>query len=263
VGVYDDGHTWCYACKTYGTQLNLEGPEFVQARVAVARRQERQYTGPLPWAMVDAYQDLLHGSFSHRKAWFLGRGLTEQTIEKLRFGHTGKEFVIPVWDYAEQLLTIRYRRDDVLWDIENARLPKYRSMKGHKVQLYGAWQILHGKVVYVTEGELDAALLMQEFWKNTVDAVAISTTGGAGADVGDVLNGMGLGYHHAEEYILLYDQDDAGKKAAFKALQSLEEAPLVDKSIATWPEKWGKDVTEAINTVGFPAWWDYVQSCLD
>jgi DNA primase len=135
-------------------------------------------------------------------------------------------------------------------------------MKGHSVQIYGAWQRLYDKTVWVTEGELDAALLMQEFWMRGVDDVVVSTTGGCGADVGKTLNGCAIGYHRAEEYIVIYDQDEPGRKAALAALESLEEAPLVDKCTAGWPEKWGKDVTEAIVNVGFEAWWDYVQTCL-
>lgn len=238
--VYDDGHLHCFVC---GHHDNA----YAGFMVMPPPQPKARYEGPLPWSMVKAYQRLLWGPFRHRLGWLTGRGLRRLTIEKLHLGHTGRHFTIPIWD-QRGLVTIKYRRDDRL----DPSGPKYRSLPGSRAEIYGAWQGWSNSTVVVCEGELDAARLIQELWlHNIVGVTAIALTNGANGLKDSLV-------HHiytwgARRIVLAYDQDEPGNVAALKA--SKEYACYGPNRIAWWPTKWGKDVTEAINTVGFEKWW--------
>jgi hypothetical protein len=202
MGIYADGHGHCYGCGWHGYPNPVPPPpEWHVRRQAMPMD---RYDGPLPWSMVDAYVDVLNGPMAWRKQWLQGRGLRMMTIEKLRLGHTGKAFSIPVWGLDGKLETVKYRRDDRIGDEKE---PKYRCLPGAEVTLYGGWQSLYAGAVLLCEGELDAARLMQELWLHSDDSyAAVSLTGGC--------NSMSQGAMDrlcgANMLMICYDQDDPG-----------------------------------------------------
>jgi hypothetical protein len=237
--IYDDGHGHCFVCSHHDNHV---------AESAVRPNPRPRYTGPLPWSMVTAYEQVLQGPMRSRIGWLWGRGLRPMTIEKLHLGHTGVAFTIPVWDVAGNLLTVRYRRDDRL--VTNPDVPKYKSLSGAKRALYGAWQDWASKTVVLCEGELDAALLVQELWlASRDDLVAVSGTGGAGALAPDVAQQL----TSAKRVLVAYDRDAAGALGAQKAFAVLSQLG-VRARCCTWPHQWGKDVTEVLQTVGLQRW---------
>jgi hypothetical protein len=241
--LYTDGHGYCYTCGHHDSMVINPQP---------APPKKYRYQGPLPWSMVEAYQDQLWGPMRHRLGWLIGRGLRRMTVEKLKLGHTGQSFTIPIWN-ADELETIKYRRDDRL---SGEDAPKYRNLPGAKPTLYGGWQEYAGRAVILCEGELDAALLMQEVWTHNIEGVLpMSVTAGA----------QGLGDRQADRLtstgtrvLLAYDQDEPGQRAAAAVSRRLGWVGVVQ-----WPREWGKDVTEAIKEVGFEWWWTRVQQHLD
>jgi hypothetical protein len=236
LALYADGHGYCFACGHRLQTTALERPRVSRPR------------GPLPWSLVTAYQRVLWGPFAARLGFFLGRGFVLLTVEKLRFGHTGLEFVIPNWDREGRLVSVKYRRDDRL---APGRM-KYRALRGEGPALYGLWQPLKGRIVLLCEGELDAALLIQELWRTNQEGryTAVAVTAGALCAPRALEELAG-----ARGVIVLYDQDAAGREGAWRVRGRL--AGIVPWArVAVWPMAWGKDVTDAIRGMGFEQWWN-------
>jgi hypothetical protein len=128
---------------------------------------------PISIGIARMYSRFLTEHMPERIHWLLGRGLTLDTIESQMLGHTGSHFTIPVLDQSQNLLTVRYRRDDAV----STEGPKYLGMKGRNgAYLYGEHWLsqMETDFVIVTEGEFDALLLMQ------YGLPACSLTNGAG-----------------------------------------------------------------------------------
>jgi hypothetical protein len=236
--IYDDNHGHCYVCGYHQNEGVLS--------VSPARREK--FKPPiLPWSMVTEYISLLQGPLRSRIGWFWGRGILPLTVEKLRFGHTGTYFTVPVWDEAGVLLTVRYRRDDRLVAEDH---PKYKGLAGSKRNLYGLWQATFGRTVVLTEGELDAALLMQECWRHSTEQlVPMSVTCGAQSLTPDLAQKL-VG---CRGVLVAYDVDTPGNDGAEKAIQTLQSVGIPAERVS-WPLEWGKDPTEAIAYIGASGW---------
>ena len=150
------------------------------------------------------------------------RGLTEETIEifDLRWGLAGKyagRVIIPVCDDVGKLLSYTGRAID-----PNAQ-PKTRKPKGNKALytlfgMYQQWLVNDIKRKWETplilvEGEIDAMYLYQ------LGFPAVATMGTSALTVPQV----DLIVDHATKVLLLFDGDDAGRKAAKSAMDKLEK----------------------------------------
>lgn len=103
-------------------------------------------------------------------AYYEGRGFTEDTIRRLQLGY----------DNNNNLMVIPYLTDNYYYITRNKKAGEERRFdkpKGIKEPIYNCNDLFTKEVVFVTEGQLDAASLLQEIKNNKVGAVAIGGTG--------------------------------------------------------------------------------------
>jgi DNA primase len=179
------------------------------------------------------------GHYTHRQDFLLSRGLTRSICINNCIGHTGEAFSIPIYDEARRVVSIRYRRDDVL---ANADRPKYWGTAGaNQAMLYipvGPRDISEFGVV-LCEGELDALLLAQYGYP------AVSLTNGCNALKEEHVPQLkayarSLGTNRVT---VVYDQDEPGHNAAERINHYLDGTM---KQPVHWDLSLGKDVTEFI-----------------
>jgi DNA primase len=242
LGVYDDGHCHCFACGFHG--FDFASPsELSSRRRAVVPRTKTKKLEYIPESLVDYYVELLHGEFRERLGWLKSRGFTDDTIRRLRFGHTGNGFSIPVYSAGGELQTVRYRRDDAT----NPDGPKYWGIRGaNGAALYWpAGRSTEGDLL-LCEGEYDAALLAQTLGESGSRPVsAINGNRGITAELFGELEG------HNTIYIA-YDQDKAGDEGHTHLL-ALNRSGFLDLKRVVWPIEDGKDVTEYLLNKGVDA----------
>lgn len=98
--------------------------------------------------------------YEHDKdTWLLGRGLTEETIDRAQLGYQTKGryrdcITIPYFDARGELRDVRYRH------LRPNPPAKYESPKGFGTHLYNA-TATQNEVVAIAEGEFDALVLEQ------------------------------------------------------------------------------------------------------
>ncbi len=120
------------------------------------------------------------------------------------------------------------------------------SFKGNR-NLFGWWNAIStgARVLYITEGEEDACALFQALkdkqkgtkWE-TLSPAVVSLTSGSGSAKRDMSNNLSRIRSNFKDVVLVFDKDDAGKKAEKEVLQILPTARTV--SIP------GKDANECV-----------------
>lgn len=267
MAVYAD-HLFCYACgyingcaHPAGTPHGPRCDEFrlsalaalLKVDIETARRVAPQYTSealdayreraatearrdPLPLALADAYHHLLfQGPRQHRLDWLRARGIDDLSVYDFKLGHDGFRFVIPVFDKDDQLLTLRYRRDDEYGD----RRVKYSGLAGRNGFYLFPENKLAGttsRYVVVCEGELDAVRCWQQGWP------AVSATNGA-RQVPKVIPALQALLPNLKTVVLATDQDEPGEEAAYVA-GGIAEASGLRVVRLRWDG--AKDITEAL-----------------
>jgi DNA primase len=215
-------------------------------REKVAKEARRD---PMPYGVAVMYNRFLREQMPQRLEWFYERGLTDETIDTHLLGHDGYRFSIPVFDSNHQLLTIRFRRDDLLlpemWDCHDAtsRVPKYSGTKSRNgLYLYGEHWLsqMESDSVIVTEGELDALRLWQ------AGLCGVSATNGArqSARVPSLLYGLS---ERVDTIIAATDMDEPGEEAATRLAKAATEAGM---TCIRWAWIDGKDITEHLQRYG-------------
>lgn len=262
MAVYPD-HIHCYGCQfrvgrrmealayllgiTLSDAFRIADKYTVESLDAYRERAtERERNDPLPDALWKAYRHLLFNHRRDRMAWLKARGLVNGTVISFGLGHDGTRFTIPILDADRRCMTIRFRRDDAYgteqWDPKRGKerpIPKYSGTYGRNgLYLYPEWVIAKDTRDYLVlvEGELDAIRLWQE------DIPAASVTNGAG----NVKHFAKLLAPHAQRLKRLYlatDMDGPGQAAADESGAVLRAAGYKVVRL-TWPNAWGKDVTE-------------------
>jgi hypothetical protein len=242
LGVYSDGHGYCFGCGTYFPDFAEPQPEKEYANANVADRDGNIRPDVLPWSLAQAYQELLYGPFRGRLDYLYQRGLWDSTVRRFMLGHSGRGFSIPNWNPAGELLSVKFRRDDTL---EDEACPKYWGIRGYnQVSLYPAWRELKNKTVLLCEGELDVIRLTQCLSEYS-EFVPLTMTGGAAHANMEVM----IPLREARKVYVLYDQDEAGQKGARKVRDLLDwSTPII-----YWDPKKGKDVTDFLNHHGSKA----------
>ena len=185
--VYQDSF-WCFGCGVGGTVIDyvmlrekcnpleaakrLVGGSFLP----YVRRPVRQKTvaPTVPqWVVHYWHGKLLAG----RRTYFLNRGFSDETIDKLMFGWDGTRYVLPIYeDLDGPVHQVARRRCD---ELELAKLreempeadeatlrkvlpAKYLHLRGHGGHsLYGKWT-LQGPELFVVFGILTAAMGIQD-----------------------------------------------------------------------------------------------------
>lgn len=150
------------------------------------------------------------------------RGLKEDTLKhwKYQIGDSGAFHIMNYRDEHGKLVGQKFRHPgkEFKWKGEGSDL------------LYGMWLYGNGKSITITEGELDALSFSQAMGKNFA---AVSLPNGTGSvkkclkRCYDYLAGF-------DKIVLMFDQDDPGRKAVEEAVQML---PAGKVHIATLPEK--------------------------
>lgn len=192
---------------------------------AVARR----YHGRLPW---------------DKRQWYRDRGLSDKMIDAQLLGYDGRAFTIPVWHPNGDLLTIRYRRDDLL----GGSGPKYWGIEGRNdTLLYNQGALAGSRVVVITEGELDCLRLWQE------GIAAVSSTNGTGGMVS--IWGRVSSRFRCSRIIIAFDQDEGGRKAGADLLKMINgrntrSASLSRAVVLRWDKRLGKDITDLAKKKG-------------
>lgn len=234
--VYDDGGAFCFSRCGYIAQDQLKewiGDNYASV-VEEAKRTvsiTNTHRGP---SRDEGYRfcllssaTLLTGPRQARKEWFYSRGFSEYSVQRFKFGHTGADFVIPLW-YKGEFHGYKLRKDDLYADPDDV---KYLIPKGQKSAVVRPNPT--GSPTVIVEGELDAYLLSQ--WG--MDAVTGST--GAG-NLSDLLRSEKDLAH--KRVFLLLDMDGVGEQTALHMENTIRNA--VRLSLPS-----GKDITEYLCTV--------------
>jgi KaiC/GvpD/RAD55 family RecA-like ATPase len=201
-GVYDDGHTFCFAC-SHHTPSNGGDVSGGRRKVSAGFVEPEEYPG-IP-----------------------SRGITAETCEK--FGYARGTYagvpvhVAPYYNADGKLVAQKIRKPHkkfaVVGDLKQA-LP------------FGAhvWQ-KSGRKIVVTEGEIDA-LAMSQAQGNKWPVVSIGC--GAGGQIKKYMAQQRDYFLGFEEVVLMFDNDEPGRKAARVAAEvigptaRIAELPLKD-----------------------------------
>lgn len=250
MAVYHD-HIHCFSCGYHNAKLDsciffLKGAgqdikKYYSVNVLAEQRRvtEAIELDPLPKQFARMYNGFLNtGGRAHRKPWLLDRGLTQEMIDQYLLGHDGTRFTIPIFSKRGELMTFRFRRDDIYGklDYHEQELPKYSGIRGRNgLYLYPANTLYEDTRDYVVvcEGELDALRLRQE------GINACSPTGGAGSfkHVARLLQG----FRRIRKVYLASDMDEAGNKACVEFMEAADSRWICE--VLRWDEQY-KDITE-------------------
>jgi DNA primase len=171
---------------------------------------------------------------AQRRAYWHGRGLTDQTINEFYLGWDGQRYTIPAL-YRFQLFGLKRRQSE----IDDGIPAKYTQAVGSRVGIFNADMLWDAESVIICEGEIDCMLLHQAGF------VAVSSTGGAGSWKAEWTKF----FTHVQRIHILYDNDKAGIDGARKIQRDLRRAQVV-----TLPED-VKDVGELFEKLGDPVGW--------
>lgn len=236
LAIYADG-AHCFGCGMHMAPaefLTSYPPGTVEIRYQ-SRGKTRRPGTYLPKALAETYHQWIFTRYGHRRVWYHERGLTDETLRRLKLGHALQSFTIPVFDLLGRLKQLRYRRDPVYFDDEDG--PKYWGACGFNEPIIYQPQFLVDRrpAVYLCEGELDAARLIQE------GLPAVSITNGAKA----FDPAMAGAFRRADRVYVLYDQDEAGREGAWDVARVLGHAATVVR----WDPELGKDVTDLLKNL--------------
>lgn len=252
--IYDNA-VYCFGCrKRWWPDQFLKD---LGARQLVTERGARKQPAPkfIPLAVVDTYRRWLwsasEGHYSARASWLGDRGLTKEICYPNFIGHTGEAFTIPVLSHDmgnEGVLSIRYRRDDVLSSEDR---PKYWGTAGANqsmlyVPRHDLSQIINHKYgLILCEGELDALRLAQEGYP------AASLTNGCGALKHEHIPAIFKQLHGVGSFrvTVCYDMDEPGRNTAARVVELLESNGIRAHALS-WHVVNGKDVTDYLQNHG-------------
>ena len=211
-GVYDDGHTYCFVCKHLGREDGVGESE--------PRTKGRHMAADLITGTVEAIPK---------------RSLDDRVCEKYRY-QTGtfndqKCHIAPYFDHEGNMVAQKIRLPGkeftILGDLKKA-LPLF----GQHLCRDG------GKMVVITEGEIDALSVTQAMgltWP------AVSVPNGASGAKKSLTKALQF-LNSFEKVVFLFDQDDAGREALAECVELL---PYGKAYIATLPLKDANDMVKA------------------
>lgn len=255
--VYPD-HVYCYACGQWQDPIGFvqameklsfdNAIKFLWKRKHSTSVRKRVKASPIEPDEVRKWHDKLL-SFSNSAwpwHWLAKRGLGRQVVQALGIGWNGREYTIP--HYANgKVLNVKFR----VHPDKQGDYPKYRSLPGHTFDYLYPWDYFRKhydySLVHLTEGELDAAILLQ------AGMPALSLPSGANTKWS-----LWVPTLRAFSTVrLCLDQDRAGLDAVNELAKKgvtgrsvLDMLPNTRFEHVTWDASlWGKDVTDARNTL--------------
>ena len=187
-----------------------------------APRTKPQFTTATSLDDVDAWGTRILGGdvASDERLAFLtkARGLSLEVILQAKLGHDGERYTLPVYDAAGKLVTVRRYLP--------GGDPKMLSEKGDHARLYGAEMLAalpDGALVLVVGGELD------DLRARSLGYNAVSGTGGETCWREEWSAALAR-----FEVVVSFDNDEAGRKGADKAVASLRNADARTE-LLLWP----------------------------
>lgn len=177
------------------TITNIHGNDTIKHTSGVREHlqgdnESEQYTGEITEEELDSYR------YIH--PYLYERGLTDEIIERFDIGYDRerKEITFPVRDIEGRCVFVAGRSTERKF---------FRLPQGHNKPLYQGYRFVDGsyKICYVTESFLNCLTC----WKYNKPAIAMIGTGNKKQY--EILNKLPV-----REYILAFDPDEAGRKAA-------------------------------------------------
>lgn len=191
-GMYSDGHQWCFVCQTHV-------PSDDKSREEASKRAYKNKTGG-----ANVSNLLNFGEASGEYKALTARGISKETAQKYGYW-VGKVFGQPhqIADYRDEAGALESQK---LRDKDK----EFSTRGSHKpTALFGKHLWNGGKKIVVTEGEIDA-LTVAELQQCKYPAVSL----GHGASAAKKTCAANYEYFDQfDEIILMFDMDDAGRKA--------------------------------------------------
>ena len=223
LSVYTDGHTYCFSCETYHHGVDVKDAEEEEEKGG-EERVETPDSDKRPRLIPE-------GSYRSLPK----RHLQEITLSK--FGYTIGTYlgstvhIAPYYDRSGQLVAqhLRFPDKDFKW-LGNPR----------GVQLFGQhlWRDTGGKMLVITEGELDAMSVSQA-QDNRYPVVSVpSGAKGAAKAIKDNLEFV----ESYDRVVFAFDNDEAGRQAAQECALLLSPGKA---RICTFPLKDASDMLQA------------------
>jgi CRP-like cAMP-binding protein len=258
------GGIWLYNCFACGAQgdvidwikqtRNVDFKEALDIATKMAGIQEaprirpkNNATPPKPSMppLNPSFADEYHAKLTpERRAYYHGRGISDEFIDKFKLGWNGRRYSIPVF-VDGKLANIRLRRDDANARDRTGKMLPFE--KGRGATVFNQDALRDADVAIITEGEFDAILLCQQGW------TAVSGTAGAET----FLDEWAELFDHLRAVYICYDNDEAGHNGANKVSTILGERArqqgAADRvKIIDLPEEVGEsgDVTDFLVRLG-------------
>lgn len=247
-----NNHTYCFACGAVRDSISFvmhmekldfrSAIEFLTEYAGKERVKETHVTNPISEEEINRLnKQLFSDSGKPAQLYLIGRGLNDSNYWwDLQLGYDFCSITIP--HFANGCcVNIKFRN---LTDSG----PKYNSMPNREFRylypydLFRHWYS-NDKILYLTEGEFDCMLLLQE------ELPAMSLPAGANTPLENFIPFL----KRFERINLLFDLDEAGQKAADRIFSNKMKTGYTIKDMCpntmfvrhTWNKEWGKDVTLA------------------
>lgn len=195
--LFSDGHTYCYACENW-TPGDGERPEW----------ERRQSKGSKPMS----YDVWNFGDSNGRYSDLTARGISKETCQKAGY------WLAKVDNRMYQVADYRDQNGSIVSQKVRDKDKNFKTTGSHKSDalfLKHLWS--GGKKIVVTEGEIDALTVM-ELQDCKYPVVSL----GHGASAAKKTCAANYEYFDQfEQIILMFDMDDAGRKAVEEAAQVL------------------------------------------
>lgn len=210
--LFSDGHTYCYACENW-TPGDEQKAEQLSARRRTGGRKPMSYD---VWNFGDS-----NGRYSDMTA----RGISKETCQKAGY------WLAKVDNRIYQVADYRDQNGSIVSQKVRDKDKNFKTTGSHKSDalfLKHLWS--GGKKIVVTEGEIDALTVM-ELQDCKYPVVSL----GHGASAAKKTCAANYEYFDQfEQIILMFDMDDAGRKAVEEAAQVL---PAGKVRVAVLPYK--------------------------
>lgn len=231
--IYDDGGFKCFQCGVHGDVLDFVGYFYFGQRYDAATHFSDVIDklgginiAPLPERIVKPKPEPAKLSIDlasimdwhlnmpdSRRAYWLKRGLFDQTINDFMLGWDGKRYTIP---HLYRLVPFGVKRRQS--DVEDGIPHKYTSVTGSRSGLFNADVLWNTDKVVICEGEIDAMLLTQ--W----GFPAVSSTAGAGTWKADWVKL----FSSVRQIFILYDNDAAGRTGSSLVFATMRRAKIIN-----------------------------------
>lgn len=229
LSVYSDGHAYCFSCCAYLRSYAVDG----MGRNEQTRGSSDAESGDAKMAR-EARGLILDGEYVN----LTKRRLTRETLQK--FGYTVGTYsgrpvqIAPYYDRSCQLVGqhLRFPDKEFLW-LGN---PKGCALFGQHL-----WRNQGGKMLVITEGELDAMSVSQAQGNRWPVVSVPSGAQGAAKAIRDNLEFV----ESFETVVLCFDNDDPGRKAAQECALLLSPGKA---KVCAFPLKDASDMLQAGRT---------------